>query len=139
MFARIFSSRHAYKDIAARIARQPNSSRPPQRISGAIHLCHDVRHCGNLHVRLYAGKKYFMLGNTQLYSQLRFFYNIYTLPMDTKPWYRGRYDVVRPDSDKAMSRREPELYPAYYLSNRRAESYRYYDKDYGYKTKFDKA
>ncbi|KAI6218351.1 hypothetical protein M3Y99_01718500 [Aphelenchoides fujianensis] len=64
-------------------------------------------------------------------------YRVLDYPSNTKPWYRGRYDVVRPDSEVAMQRRPPEDYPANYLSNRRTDSYRKYLKDYGWKANLD--
>ncbi|KAI6182030.1 hypothetical protein M3Y99_01962000 [Aphelenchoides fujianensis] len=60
-------------------------------------------------------------------------YRVLDFPSNAKPWYRGRYDVVRPDSEVAMQRRPPKDYPANYLSNRRTDSYRKYLKDYGWK------
>ncbi|EYC12193.1 hypothetical protein Y032_0048g1661 [Ancylostoma ceylanicum] len=34
-----------------------------------------------------------------------------------KPWYRGYYDVVRPNDPIALNWRKPEEYPAPYLSD----------------------
>ncbi|KAI6183875.1 hypothetical protein M3Y97_00535600 [Aphelenchoides bicaudatus] len=48
-----------------------------------------------------------------------------TRPLITsRPYYRGYYDVVRPDHELVHSWRVPEEYPAYYLSNRRADSWK---------------
>ncbi|CAI4226767.1 unnamed protein product [Auanema sp. JU1783] len=35
-----------------------------------------------------------------------------------KPWYRGYYDVVRPNDPIALNWRKPEEYPAPYLSSK---------------------
>ncbi|KAI6197307.1 hypothetical protein M3Y94_01208500 [Aphelenchoides besseyi] len=66
-------------------------------------------------------------------------YKLWKYPSNTKPYYRGRFDVVRSDSEIAMARRPPEDYPAPYLSNRRntVGGYKTYLKDYGWKANLD--
>ncbi|TKR79802.1 hypothetical protein L596_013969 [Steinernema carpocapsae] len=50
-----------------------------------------------------------------------------------QPYYRGRYDITRPDDPIALNWRVPEEYPAHYLSNRENVDYSTYKRDYGHK------
>ncbi|KAE9554189.1 hypothetical protein FO519_002610 [Halicephalobus sp. NKZ332] len=49
-----------------------------------------------------------------------------------QPYYRSRYEVVRPDDPKALNWRVPEEYPPEYLTNRENYSYDSVAKDYGW-------
>uniref|UniRef100_A0AC34RLL4 Uncharacterized protein n=1 Tax=Panagrolaimus sp. JU765 TaxID=591449 RepID=A0AC34RLL4_9BILA len=51
------------------------------------------------------------------------------------PYYRGRYEVVRPDDPRALNWRVPTDYPAPYLTNRENVEYNTVAKDYGWTLK----
>ncbi|KHN77171.1 Uncharacterized protein K12H4.5 [Toxocara canis] len=51
-----------------------------------------------------------------------------------QPYYRGQYEVVRPNDPIALNWRPPEDYPAPYLSNRENSSAATYRRDYGWKS-----
>lgn len=55
--------------------------------------------------------------------------------ISVKPYYRGRYQVVRPDDPIALNWRPPSDYPPRYLSNRENHSYESVAKDYGWTAK----
>ncbi|VDN51712.1 unnamed protein product [Dracunculus medinensis] len=74
--------------------------------------------------------------------------SIYSDEKVTRPYYRGSYEVVRPDDPLALIWRKPELhyifrlfegfqtfqdYPAPYLSNRENATSASYKKDYGWR------
>lgn len=57
----------------------------------------------------------------------------YKIKLLAKPWYRSRYEVVRPNDPRALGWRAPEEYPPPYLSNRDNVGYTTVKADYGYK------
>uniref|UniRef100_A0AC35G6D5 Uncharacterized protein n=1 Tax=Panagrolaimus sp. PS1159 TaxID=55785 RepID=A0AC35G6D5_9BILA len=50
-----------------------------------------------------------------------------------KPWYRSRYEVVRPNDPRALGWRAPEEYPPPYLTNRDNVGFTTVKADYGFK------
>uniref|UniRef100_A0A7E4V0A8 NADH-ubiquinone oxidoreductase subunit n=1 Tax=Panagrellus redivivus TaxID=6233 RepID=A0A7E4V0A8_PANRE len=52
-----------------------------------------------------------------------------------QPYYRNRYEVVRPDDPRALNWRLPEDYPAPYITNRDNLDYSTVAKDYGWTSK----
>ena len=77
---------------------------------------------------------------------------IKALTLSDKPYYRGRYDVVRPNGGfagncymytlihffvdaRALNWRAPEEYPAPYETNRKNNDYDTIARDYGYTAK----
>uniref|UniRef100_A0A915ATR5 Uncharacterized protein n=2 Tax=Parascaris univalens TaxID=6257 RepID=A0A915ATR5_PARUN len=51
-----------------------------------------------------------------------------------QPYYRGHYEVVRPNDPIALNWRPPEDYPAPYLTNRDNSCAATYKRDYGWKS-----
>ena len=54
-----------------------------------------------------------------------------------RPYYRGQYDIVRPDHRRALEWRVPEEYPARYLTNRETEGGLSFKRDYGFNQKLE--
>uniref|UniRef100_A0A914PHQ3 Uncharacterized protein n=1 Tax=Panagrolaimus davidi TaxID=227884 RepID=A0A914PHQ3_9BILA len=53
--------------------------------------------------------------------------------LSSKPWYRSRYEVVRPNDPRALGWRAPEEYPPPYLTNRDNVGFTTVKADYGFK------
>jgi hypothetical protein len=65
-------------------------------------------------------------------------YTLFTKTILTiRPYYRGRYDIVRPDHPLVHGWRPPTDYPPPYMSGRHANKWNTVAHDYGWNTNFD--